>query len=60
MEGSAYLYFFELPSDLERIPKKYRKENPINNCVSHTLADIAKTMDVLGYNPEYSIEEGIR
>jgi len=40
--------------------KKVRIENPIKNCVSHTLADIAKTMDVLGYNPEYSIEKSIR
>jgi nucleoside-diphosphate-sugar epimerase len=24
------------------------------------LADIMKTRDVLGYNPEYSLEEGIR
>ena len=40
--------------------KKYRKENPIKNCVSPTLADIVKTKDAPGYNPEYSLEEGIR
>jgi nucleoside-diphosphate-sugar epimerase len=40
--------------------KKVQIENPIKNCVSHTLADITKTRDALGYNPKYSLEEGIR
>jgi nucleoside-diphosphate-sugar epimerase len=39
--------------------KKYRIENPIKNCVSPALAEIAKMKDASGYNPEYSLEEGI-
>ena len=39
--------------------KKYRIENPIKNCVSPALADIAKTKDATGSNPAYSLEEGI-
>ena len=35
-------------------------ENPVKNYVGHTLADITKIRDVLGYNPEYSLERGIR
>ena len=35
-------------------------ENPVKNYVGHTLADITKIRDVLGYNPEYSLEQGIK
>ncbi len=47
-------------SDSAKGSKKMQIENPIKNCVSHTLADITKTKDASGYNPEYSLEEGIR
>ena len=50
-------------SGFQTVPKEAKKmqiENPIKNCVSHTLADITKTKDASGYNPEYSLEEGIR
>jgi len=53
----------ENTSGFQTVPKeakKYRKKDPIKNCVSHALADITKVMDASGYNPEYSIEEGIR
>ncbi|MEA1908170.1 MAG: GDP-mannose 4,6-dehydratase [Euryarchaeota archaeon] len=35
-------------------------ENPVKNYVGHTLADITKIRDVLGYTPEYSLERGIK
>ena len=35
-------------------------ENPLKNYVGHTLADITRAGDVLGYNPEYSLERGIK
>jgi nucleoside-diphosphate-sugar epimerase len=35
-------------------------ENPVKNYVGHTLADITKIRNVLGYNPEYSLERGIK
>ena len=40
--------------------KKYGIENPVKNCVSYALADIAETKDASSYNPVYSLEEGIR
>ena len=41
------------------IKPQYTK-NPLNNYVKHTLADITKARDVLGYMPEYSLERGIK
>jgi UDP-glucose 4-epimerase len=35
-------------------------ENPVKNYVGHTLADITKIRTILGYNPEYSLERGIK
>ena len=35
-------------------------ENPLKNYVGHTLADITRAGDVLGYMPEYSLERGIK
>lgn len=35
-------------------------ENPLKNYVGHTLADITRARDVLGYNPEYSLERGVK
>lgn len=46
----------ELGTDIE--PKYI--ENPIKNYVDHTLADITNSKSVLGYHPEYLLEEGIR
>jgi len=46
----------ELGTDIE--PRYI--ENPLNNYVGHTLADITKIRNVLGYNPEYSLERGIK
>jgi Nucleoside-diphosphate-sugar epimerases len=34
-------------------------ENPIKNYVAHTLADTAKAEDVLGFEAEYTLEEGM-
>jgi nucleoside-diphosphate-sugar epimerase len=44
----------------QRNQKKVQIKNPIKNYVSHTLADISKTKDAPGYNPEYSLEKCIR
>ena len=46
----------ELGTDIE--PKYI--ENPIQNYVPHTLADITKMEKVLGYHPKYSLKHGIR
>lgn len=46
----------ELGTDIE--PKYI--ENPIQNYMRHTLADITKMGDVLGYHPKYSLKQGIR
>ncbi len=35
-------------------------ENPLKNYVGHTLADLTRTGDVLGYAPKYSLERGIK
>ena len=35
-------------------------ENPLKNYVGHTLADITRAGDVLGYTPKYSLEQGIK
>ena len=35
-------------------------KNPVQNYVPHTLADITKIKDVLGYHPKYSLKQGIR
>ncbi len=35
-------------------------DNPVKNYVAHTLADLTKVTDALGFFPEYSLEEGIR
>lgn len=35
-------------------------ENPMKNYVAHTLADLTKAKDALGFSSEYSLEEGIR
>ena len=34
-------------------------ENPIKNYVAHTMADITKIKEMLGYEPEYTLEQGI-
>nr|QNO48037.1 ADP-L-glycero-D-manno-heptose-6-epimerase [Methanosarcinales archaeon ANME-2c ERB4] len=34
-------------------------DNPVKNYVAHTLADLTKVKDALGFSPEYSLEEGI-
>ena len=46
----------ELGTDI----KPQHIENPVQNYVDHTLADITKIRDVLGYHPKYSLEQGIR
>ncbi|MEA1863669.1 MAG: NAD-dependent epimerase/dehydratase family protein [Euryarchaeota archaeon] len=35
-------------------------DNPVKNYVAHTLADLTKVTDALGFRSEYSLEEGIR
>ena len=35
-------------------------DNPMKNYVAHTLADLTKVKDALGFSSEYSLEEGIR
>jgi UDP-glucose 4-epimerase len=35
-------------------------DNPVKNYVAHTLADLTKVKDALGFSPEYSLEGGIR
>ena len=35
-------------------------ENPVQNYVAHTLADLTKVKAALGFSSEYSLEEGIR
>lgn len=35
-------------------------DNPMKNYVAHTLADLTKVKDALGFRSEYSLEEGIR
>ena len=35
-------------------------QNPIKNYVFHTLADTAKTEDILGFKAMYSLEQGIK
>jgi UDP-glucose 4-epimerase len=46
----------ELGKDIE--PEKV--ENPIKNYVRRTKADISKAKEDLGYEPEYSFEEGLK
>ena len=36
------------------------KEDPLKNYAGHTLADITRARDVLGYTPEYSLERGVK
>ena len=43
----------------KRIEARY-VENPIKNYVCHTLADITKAKEVLGFEAKTSLEEGIR
>ena len=43
----------------KNIKPKY-VENPIKNYVMHTLADITKAREKLGFQPEVSLEEGIK
>lgn len=45
-----------LGTDIE--PQHIR--NPVKNYVAHTLADLTKVKDALGFRSEYSLEEGIR
>ncbi len=42
----------------KNIKPKY-VENPIKNYVMHTLADMTKSREVLGFRPKVSLEEGI-
>lgn len=35
-------------------------DNPMKNYVAHTLADLTKVKDALGFRSEYSLERGIR
>nr|QNO49511.1 ADP-L-glycero-D-manno-heptose-6-epimerase [Methanosarcinales archaeon ANME-2c ERB4] len=35
-------------------------DNPMKNYVAHTLADLTKVKDALGFRSEYSLEDGIR
>lgn len=35
-------------------------ENPIKNYVYHTLADVSKAREILGFEASYSLEEGIK
>lgn len=46
----------ELGTDIE----SEKVENPIKNYVRRTKADISKAKEDLGYEPEYSLEEGLK